>query len=849
VEILSLFRISSRTQFMRQAQRLFVFGILLLPVFATAQSSSTGVEATTITTSGPAGVAYDAAGILYVALRDQHVVVRVDGKGLITTIVGTGEQGFGGDGGAAASAILDSPSGLAVDGSGNLYIADSHNNRIREVVNGVIATIAGTGASGFGGDTGLATQALLSRPAALSVDANGNLLIADADNHRIRMLSKGIITTVAGDGEQTFSGDGGAATAAGLDTPNGVAADPSTPGRFYISDTRNQRVRVVDPTGTISTIAGNGVKGLGGSGSPATASSLARPRGLAVSSAGAVYFADSDNNLVRTLQGTTLASLTGDGEQGFAGDTATAASAVLDTPTAVALSSGGVITLSDTHNQRTRSLVSGLINTVAGVPPAQTEGIFLSGPVSTTFGVGTLVASFSNGSKIATGAATLLDGTAQAGSAAFVGNQTSFSLSNLHAGFHVLAVTYPGDQQNAPSASGQFLLTIAQAQQTIDFPLNPLTYSVGTTIALTASASSGLPVTYSVAGPATLSGSMLTFTGPGTVEVTAQAGDQDYVTVMVTRTITVTPPALTGISPSAAPLGSPSLLLTVTGTSFIQNSTILINGSPVPTMFVNASTLTTVLSSATFTTVQTLLVSVSSAGLTTGALPFTVAAPPVNVSASAPSTTNPGTQPGVTLTLANPYPVPVSATFTLTFTPGASGVDDPAIVFTNGKRSVTVNVPAGSTTIPEVQLQAGTVAGTIQVAVVLTAGGVNVTPASLVPSLITVPPAAPGQTQVTVTRSGNNLTVSVIGYSDTRDMTQAIYHFAPVPGATIQTQDVTVNVASAFAGWYSQAASNAYGSEFLYTQTFTVNEGASIVGQVTVTLVNSVGSSAPGTAQ
>ena len=539
-----------------------------------SQTSAAGTEATTVATNAPTGVAYDASGNLYVALKNDHSVVRIDTKGLITVVAGTGDQGFAGDGGPATSALLDSPEGLALDSSGNLYIADTHNHRIREVVNGVINTIAGTGVAGFSGDGGSATSAQLAHPTALNVDAAGNIYLADSDNHRIRKISAGTMTTVAGDGEQTFSGDGGPATSAGLDTPAGVTADPTTAGRFYISDTHNQRIRVVDATGTISTLAGTGTKGFAGNGSPAATAVLARPRGLAAGSSGILYIADSDNNLIRTIQATNISTLAGDGEQGFAGDTAAASAAVLDTPTAVAVFPDGPVALSDTHNQRTRSLASNVINTVAGVAPARTEGIVLSGPVATVYGTGTLLATFSNGMNIASGAATLLDSGASIGSQTFAGNQASFDLSQVHAGVHVLAVIYRGDAQNAPTASGVFLLTVGQAQQTLNFqqPPTPVVYGTGVTIPLTASASSGLPVTYTVTGPATVSGSTLTLTGPGEVVVTAQAGDQDYESVSVSRTIEVTPLTLTAISPSSAFLGDQAKLLTVSGTGFVQNS-------------------------------------------------------------------------------------------------------------------------------------------------------------------------------------------------------------------------------------------------------------------------------------
>ena len=294
-------------------------------------------------------------------------------------------------------ALLDSPVGIALDANGNLYIADTHNHRIREITNGVITTIAGTGLAGFSGDGAAATAAQLARPTAIAIDANGILYIADSDNHRIRRITSGTITTVAGNGEQLFSGDGGPATAAGLDTPSGVSI--STSAVLYISDTHNQRIRVVTAAGIISTLAGTGTKGFGADGSSASAASLARPQGLTLDSSGNLYFADSDNNRIRTILSGIITTVAGDGEQGSSGDNSAAIAAALDTPTAVAFGPNSLLTLSDTHNERTRTIATGTIETVAGVPPLTAEGILLSGSISNPYNAGGLTATFSNGFK------------------------------------------------------------------------------------------------------------------------------------------------------------------------------------------------------------------------------------------------------------------------------------------------------------------------------------------------------------------------------------------------------------------------------------------------------------------
>src|SRR5579859_6044781 len=202
---------------------------------------------------------------------------------IITTVAGNGTQGFSGDGGPAASAWV-APSGVAVDASGNLFIADAFNNRIREVsASGIITTVAGNGTAGFSGDGGPAVSASLNSPEGVAVDAFGNLFIVDSGNSRIRKVSaSGIVTTAAGNGNGSFAsspGDGGPATSAPL-TPAGVAVDAS--GNIFIADTGNNRIRKVSAAGMITTVAGNGNNSFSGDGGPATSATLANPFGVAV---------------------------------------------------------------------------------------------------------------------------------------------------------------------------------------------------------------------------------------------------------------------------------------------------------------------------------------------------------------------------------------------------------------------------------------------------------------------------------------------------------------------------------------------------------------------------------------
>jgi serine/threonine protein kinase, bacterial len=195
----------------------------------------------------PEGPAFDAAGRVYISCPTAHRVIRLDGDGFFTTVAGTGEPGASGDGGPATQARLDRPAGLAVDAEGNLYIADSLNHRVRRVdPRGVITTVAGTGRAGLSGDGWQASSVDIWSPVAVEIDGEGNLYVVEAATHRVRRIDpSGVITTVAGSGRRGFSGDGGPARAAALAEPSDVAVDAL--GRIYIADTNNHRVRRVVP--------------------------------------------------------------------------------------------------------------------------------------------------------------------------------------------------------------------------------------------------------------------------------------------------------------------------------------------------------------------------------------------------------------------------------------------------------------------------------------------------------------------------------------------------------------------------------------------------------------------------
>jgi uncharacterized protein (TIGR03437 family) len=329
--------------------------------------SGDGGPATSAQLDNPEGIAVDAAGNLYIADTVNAKVRKVSPSGIITTLAGTGTQGYSGDGGLATAARLSKTYGVAADGNGNVYIADTLNQAIREVsASGTITTIAGTGTPGALGVGGPATSAELWDPFGIALDGAGNLYIADFENSRICEISNGILTNIAGVGTSGFSGDGGPAIAAQLYVPSGVAV--SATGAVLIADQQNSRIRRISPGGTITTVAGNGDTSYSGDGGAAVNAQLSGPVGVLVDSSGDLLFADTDNARIRKVSsGGIITTVAGNGSFGSAGDGGPAASAQLTTPTGIALDGAGNLYIADYSAFRVRKIApNGTITTVAG---------------------------------------------------------------------------------------------------------------------------------------------------------------------------------------------------------------------------------------------------------------------------------------------------------------------------------------------------------------------------------------------------------------------------------------------------------------------------------------------------
>jgi hypothetical protein len=307
------------------------------------------------------------------------------------------------------------------------------------------------------------------------------------------------------------------------------------------------------------------------------------------------------------------------------------------------------------------------------------------------------------------------------------------------------------------------------------------------------------------------------------------------------------------LNPSTATAGGPAFTLTVTRANFAPTAEVLWNGQPLPTASGSATQLTAQVAANLIAAVGTATVTVRSpGGATTSGLPFSIVLPPLtNVGFTAPPNAPSGQDQTVALTVGGTYPVELRGTLTLTFAPDTGLPDDPSIQFPNGTRTLTFTVPAGTPAqIPAVVVKTGTVAGAITITLTFTTTtGQTVTPGGVTPQRITIVRAAPGISSVTCARNASGFTVTIDGYTNTREATQAAFDFAASSGASLGTTQITLQTTSLFSTWFGSGSASGVGGVFRYTQPFTVQGNASSVASLTVRLGNSAGTSGAASCQ
>jgi len=341
--------------------------------------SGDGGQATAARLEAAFSVAIDNAGNLLIADNTNHRIRKVTTAGIISTFAGNGTAGYTGDGGQATAAEINNPIGISLDILGNVYIADGTNNCIRKInTAGIILTVAGTGTAGFSGDGGQATAAELNTPHGVSFDAEGNMYIMDQGNQRIRLVnSSGIISTIAGNGTAGYSGDGGQATLAEINYASWICFDMT--GNLYIADSNNERIRKINTTGIISTVAGNGTQGYSGDGGQATAAEMSNPAGIIADASGSLYIPESQSYRIRKISSAGIINtIAGNGTMGYTGDGGNATAAELSLPAGVTIDAAGNVYVADDLNYRVRVI------TVPLTVVASTNTICAGGTASIT---------------------------------------------------------------------------------------------------------------------------------------------------------------------------------------------------------------------------------------------------------------------------------------------------------------------------------------------------------------------------------------------------------------------------------------------------------------------------------
>jgi hypothetical protein len=461
----------------------------------------------------------------------------------------------------------------------------------------------------------------------------------------------------------------------------------------------------------------------------------------------------------------------------------------------------------------------------------------------------TAVVTGSDGNPLSGGTAAFTVDSVAIGSASVVNGLASVPDASLTGGTHQVVLTYTNATQ---TLTGNATLTVNKASPTLTWP-TPAPIYTSTALSATQLDATAKGVTGASLPGATVynpaAGSMLT-AGTDTLSVIFTPTDTvDYTTATAQVTITVgyTPLSISVATPTSVALSTNPTTVAITGSGFTSTTVAELNGTALPTKVSSATALTATLAPSVLSAVGTYNLTAydSVSKLTSNALTFTVTAPAADLTVSVPSQPTSADQPVIGLVLNTAYPSALAGTMTLSFTPSSSnGVDDPAVQFATGGRTFSFTVPAGSTTTPQVALQTGTVAGTLNVTLSLTADGVDVTPAGVSPITLVIAPATPVVTSVTFTNSGTGqLTVVVNGFSNTRDMSGVDFVFTGTGASALGSSTASVTTTSLFTPWYASATSDAYGSEFTYTQNFQLSQPDSGITGVSVTLTNSIGTS------
>ncbi len=728
----------SKQQILHRLSYFVVFVFLTCDAFAqtrvmtvvagtgTAGFGGDGEPATGALLHGPSEVTIGPDGDFYIADRDNQRIRRVDvAAGVISTSAGSGVAGWYFEGGPAKFASLTHPSGVAVDSDGNIYIADLLDTGYSRIHKVTAAT---------GTINQVQVPMVLKGAVAIALDSDGNLYIAEEAGHRIRRVSlaSGAVSTVAGTGVPGFSGDGGPGLSAQIDTPAHMAFDSA--GELFFADTLNNRIRKVTPAGIITTVAGSGTfsgpGSFGGDGGSATSAQLNNPRGVSIDAAGDILIADTANRRIRRVSAKTGVITTIAGGEGI-GDGCAAATSSLKTPESVAVNtSGNFIYIADDDGNRIWKVTLDL-----NIPPPTLASIAPPGGV-----IGTTVTATLNGSGFGAG------GTAVPGGAV-----CRFSGATIFI-----------------SGTG---VTATNVNVTSDTTLS---------------------ATFTIAADAAV--------GPRDVTVTTDSGTSGAAQFTVSA-VPVPAPTLTSIIPANGTRAS-TATVTLTGTNFDTrpgSTAVSADGIGISITDVRVSSptsLTATFAIAADATLGKHGVRVSTSGGSSNAIPFAVGPQGLTFVYGLPQMLNPTDQTPVKLSLASPVPDTVTGKLTLTFAPNAStATDDPNVMFINSQsstRTIDVTFSPNSDTaefsLPSSLLAAGTVAGTIQLAMAgVQVGGLATTPAGS-DFGVQIPRLVPMITNVRVINvSSAGFDVEVTGYSTSREISAATFKFGQESGEDLAT--------------------------------------------------------------